>query len=441
MSYKEFFKEKKITVMGLGLLGRGIGYTKFLAECGAVLTVTDLKDITKLAPALRKLKKYKNIKYILGEHKLEDFQNCDMVIKSAGVPLNSIYTNEARKNNIPVEMDVSLFAQCAPFVTVVGITGTRGKSMTTAIIYDLLKKGLPKRNVYLGGNVRGVATLPLLKKVKENDILVAELDSWQLQGFGDSKISPNVSVFTTFMPDHMNYYKGSMEKYFTDKANIFKYQKENYTLVIGETMQKLIHKKDVKGRLVVARSTDVTGWQFAVPGEHNRANLSMAVEVAKVFGIKESKIKKIVKDFKGVEGRLQLLRKYKGIKIYNDNNATTPEATIAGIKAVGIKDKKNIVLICGGNDKNTPIDQLVKVAKKNCKAVITIPGTGTTKFIELFGGGVTETPELKSAIKAALGAASHGDTILFSPAFSSFAQFNNEYERNDLFVEISKNLK
>ncbi len=447
MKYKDFFKGKKITIMGLGLLGRGIGYTKFLAECGAILTVTDLKDTTKLAPALSELKKYKDIKYVLGEHRLEDFQNCDMVIKSAGVPLDSIYIAEAKKNGIPVEMDVSLFAKCAPFVTIVGITGTRGKSMTTAIIYDLLKKGLPKRNVYLGGNVRGHATLPLLKKVKENDILVAELDSWQLQGFGDSKISPQVSVFTTFMPDHMNYYKGSMEQYFADKANIFKYQKESDILVVGETMQKLIRKKDTKGRLVVAKSKYVIGWQFAVPGEHNRANLACAFEVAKVFGISETKIKKIVKDFKGVEGRLQLLRTYKGIKIYNDNNATTPEATIAGIQALANKKHSDVghpnglILICGGNDKNTPIDELVKVVKKNCKAVITIPGTGTTKFIELFGGGVIETPELKSAVKAALAAASNGDVILFSPAFSSFAQFNNEYERNDLFVKIVKGLK
>ncbi len=460
MNYKDFFKGKKITIMGLGLLGRGIGYTKFLAECGADLTVTDLKDAVKLAAALRELKKYNlsagkagNIKYVLGEHRLEDFQNCDMVIKAAGVPLDSVYIAEAKKNGIPVEMDVSLFAKCAPFVTIVGITGTRGKSMTTAIIYDLLKKGLPKRNIYLGGNVRGHATLPLLKKVNPpaggGDILVAELDSWQLQGFGDSKISPNVSVFTTFMPDHMNYYKGSMEQYFDDKANIFKYQKESDTLVIGETMQKIIRKKDVKGKLVVAKHNSVTDWNFSVPGEHNLVNLAMAVEVAKVFGVNETKIKKIVKDFKGVEGRLQLLRTYKGIKIYNDNNATTPEATIAGIKALsGVGPLKfsgsnpgDLILICGGNDKNTSIYELVKIAKKNCKSVVTIPGTGTTKFVELFGKGVVETPELKSAVKAALASVSRGDTILFSPAFSSFAQFNNEYERNDLFVKIIKDLK
>jgi UDP-N-acetylmuramoylalanine--D-glutamate ligase len=154
--------------MGLGLLGRGIGYTKFLAECGADLIVTDLKTEEQLATSVKILEKFSNIKFILGEHRLEDFRGRDMVMKAAGVPLDSIYIKEARKNNIPVEMDVSLFAKCAPGVILIGVTGTRGKSMTTTLIYEILKSNekFLKKNVYIGGNIRGVATLPLLKKVK-----------------------------------------------------------------------------------------------------------------------------------------------------------------------------------------------------------------------------------------------------------------------------------
>ena len=163
--YKEYFKGKNITVMGLGLLGRGLGYTKFLAECGANLTVTDLKTKDELKTSLKDLKKYKNIKFVLGKHRLEDFRNKNMVIKSAGVPIDSIYIKEARKHKIPVEMDVTLLVKLAPKITLVGVTGTRGKSMTTALIYEILKKNertLGKK-IYLGGNIRGIATLPLLK--------------------------------------------------------------------------------------------------------------------------------------------------------------------------------------------------------------------------------------------------------------------------------------
>ncbi|MFA6355250.1 MAG: Mur ligase family protein, partial [Candidatus Paceibacterota bacterium] len=308
-NYKKQFKGKKITIMGLGLLGRGIGYTKFLAECGADLIVTDLKSKEQLVPALKVLSKFKNIKYILGEHRLEDFKGRDMIMKAAGVPLDSIYIKEAKKNGIPVEMDVSLFAKTAKEVMVIGVTGTRGKSMTTTLIYEILKaneKSL-KKNIYIGGNLRGVATLPLLKKVKEGDILVCELDSWQLQGFGEAKLSPSISVFTTFMPDHMNYYKDDMDKYFGDKANIFKYQKSSDTLVILPGMKEFIKKEDVKSKLVVTDRKEVDSWKFNVKGDHHRNNLACAVKVAEVLGIPEAKIKKVVANFKGLEGRLEFL--------------------------------------------------------------------------------------------------------------------------------------
>lgn len=443
---KKFFKGKKITVMGLGLLGRGVGYTKFLAECGADLIVTDLKTEEQLKTSVKVLKNYKNIKFVLGEHRLEDFKDRDMVIKAAGVPLDSIYIKEANKNKIPVEMDVSLFVKSAPKITVISVTGTRGKSMTTTLIYEILKANekFLNRKIYLGGNIRGVATLPLLKKVKENDILVCELDSWQLQGFGEAQISPNISVFTTFMPDHMNYYKNSMEKYFDDKANIFKYQKKDDVLVIGPTMKKVITKSN--GKLLVANRKDVEGYKFIVPGDHQKDNLACAVLACKQLGIPESNIKKAVAKFKGVEGRLQLLKIYKGIKIYNDNNATTPEAAIAGMKAVspipGIGEKR-VVLICGGDDKKLDLTNFVKTVNNECKGIFLIPGTGTDVLLQNYKIKIPYEvgKDLKGIVLSALRNSKKGDTILFSPAFASFGMFNNEYERNDLFMKIIKRLK
>ncbi|MDD3662629.1 MAG: UDP-N-acetylmuramoyl-L-alanine--D-glutamate ligase [Candidatus Pacebacteria bacterium] len=453
-NYKKFFKGKKITVMGLGLLGRGLGYTKFLAEClsaqagDADLIVTDLKNKKQLATSLKSLKKYKNIKFVLGEHRLEDFRDRDMILKAAGVPLDSIYIREARKNRIPIEMDVSLFVKLAPNVKIIGVTGTRGKSMTTTLIYEILSKNIKNKKVYVGGNLRGVATLPLLKKVKEGDILVCELDSWQLQGFGDSKVSPNISVFTSFMPDHMNYYKDSMKKYFDDKANIFRNQKKDNVLIIRPGMKKFIKKSDVRGNFIVVNPKNVEDWEFNVLGRHHRENLACAVEVAKQFNIPVSKIKKTVASFKDLEGRMQLLKTYKGIKIYNDNNATTPEATIAGLEALNIPNpqglaKKKVVLICGGADKNLPLENLTKMINKNCKTVVFLSGSGTDKFLSSQNLRVEnyQVKDLGEAVKIALSKSKKGDTILFSPAFASFGMFNNEYERNDLFMKIIKKLK
>jgi len=442
-NYKQQFERKKITIMGLGLLGRGLLYTKFLAECGADLIVTDLKTKEQLATSVKALSKFKGIKFVLGEHRLEDFKDRDMIIKNPGVPLDSIYIQESKKNNIPVEMDVSLFAKCAPEVMIVGVTGTRGKSMTTTLIYEILKSNekFLKKNIYIGGNIRGVATLPLLKKVKAGDVVVCELDSWQLQGFGEAGISPHVAVFTTFMPDHMNYYKDSMEKYFEDKANIFKYQKSDDVLIIRPDMEKLI-PRDIKSKLIIVDKKNVDSWKFNVKGDHHRENLACAVKVAEVLGVPESKIKKVISKFKDLEGRTQLLRTYKGIKIYNDNNATTPEATIAGIEALKGKNK-NIVLICGGADKGLSLDNFVKVVNENCKAVIMIPGSGTERLMNNYQLLITNEvgKDLNDIIKKAIKESKKGDTILFSPAFASFGMFNNEYERNDLFIKIIKGLK
>ena len=473
-NYKKQFKNKKITIMGLGILGRGLGYTKFLAELGADLTVTDLKTKEQLATSIKALKKFKNIKFVLGEHRLEDFRDKDMVIKAAGVPFDSIYIKEARKNKIPVEMDVSLFAKCAPEVMIVGVTGTRGKSMTTAIIYEILKqnekflgkKGSPiglRPRVYIGGNVRGVATLPLLEKVKAGDILVCELDSWQLQGFGDAKISPNISVFTSFMPDHMNYYgstmlttsKKAMERYFNDKANIFKYQKKGDILIIRPGVKKLI-PENIKSRLIVINIKNMGKYEFTVPGKFQQENLACAVEVVKQFKIPASRIGRAVKNFKGLEGRLQYIKTImsstssprEGVKIYNDNNATTPEATMAGIEALSISLtpgvwEKRIILICGGADKGLDLNSFVKVINKYCKAVLMIPGTGTDKLLSHKVGSskVHKVKNLNEAVKEAVKKSKKGDVILFSPAFASFGMFNNEYERGDQFLEIIKKLK
>src|SRR3989344_5021103 len=213
--WQNYFKGKKITQLGLGLLGRGVGDAMFLCESGAELLVTDLKDARALSPSMGKLKKYGGIEFILGGHRLKDFRNRDFILKAAGTPLDSPYINEAIKNGIPIEMDASLFLKLAPKgITVIGVTGTRGKTTTSYLIYEILKQA--RKRTFLAGNIKDKATSPLLKKVRAGDYVVLELDSWQLQGFGDAKISPHIAVFTTLLEDHKNYYKGAPEQYFED---------------------------------------------------------------------------------------------------------------------------------------------------------------------------------------------------------------------------------
>ncbi len=443
MDYRPYFKGKKITVMGLGLLGRGVGDAKFLAEQGAHLTITDLKSSTALRPSFDKLRTYKNIEYVLGKHRLEDFRNKDFILKAAGVPIDSPYIKEARKNKIPVEMSATIFAKFSK-IPMIGITGTRGKSTVTHMIAHILESAGKK--VVLGGNVRGVSNLELLKKANPpagGDVAVFELDSWQLQGFGDNKTSPGIAVFTTFYPDHMAYYGKKMKRYFTDKANIFKYQKKGDVLVAGSQAMPFIKKwgGKTKSKIISPKSMDL---KLRILGGHNLYNASLAISAVKAVGIKEKTAMEALQSFKGVEGRLQFVREVKGVKYYNDTTATTPEATIAALRALGDRTAKlkNIVLILGGSDKSLDMRNLIKEIPKYTKSVVLLPGTGTDR---LESGKLKvksyKVKNLEETVKKSLGLASRGDIILLSPAFASFGMFKNEYDRGDQFMKIVKQLK
>jgi UDP-N-acetylmuramoylalanine--D-glutamate ligase len=429
INYKEFFKGKYVTVVGLGLLGKRLGDIAFLVECGAKVLVTDLKTAKELSPSINKLRKYKNIKYVLGKHRMEDFENCDFVLKGQGVVLDSPYIAHARRFGIPIEMDESLFTKLAPEVKIIGVTGTRGKSTTTILIYEILKRaGL---RVHLGGNIRGTAALPLLKKVKMGDIVVFELSSWQLQGFAEARISPHISVFTNFMPDHINYYKSNLKKYFTDKSYIYKFQKKNDVLIVGPNMKKL------KGPGKTIRAKNIPKyWKTNLLGEHNLENIACAVEVSRVLKVQESIIKKTVENFKAIAGRLELVKNIHGVKIYNDTNSTTPEATIAALSSFS----KKILLITGGMDKGLETKKLSKLLPIKTKKVFLTPGSGSNK-IKKSKAKIEKVLDLKEAVQKAMKEAKKGDAILFSPAFASFNIFKNEYDRGDQFMKIVKSLK
>jgi UDP-N-acetylmuramoylalanine--D-glutamate ligase len=448
--YRRFFKGKKITQIGLGLLGRGVRDAEFLAENGAVLTVTDLKTEAELAPSLKKLRKYKNISYALGRHHLEDFTGKDFILKAAGVPIDSPFIAEARRSGIPIEMDASLFAALAPAgVKIIGITGTRGKTTTTVLIFEILKRAFGAKKVFLGGNIRDRATLPLLEKVVSGDYVVLELDSWQLQGFGESKISPRIAVFTTFYPDHLNYYKGDIGRYFEDKANIFRFQKKGDALVVGEQAAARLLAAPPPIAPTLAKTADIPpDWKLKIPGEHNRANAACTLAVARALSVPDSLSREVMENFKGVPGRLEYLRTVRGVKVYNDNSSTTPDATVAALRALGSKTERVVVLIVGGDDKGLDMSGLITEIPQYCSRVVLFKERGTERIkkeifkLEERGIRVFEEEGLPATLSRAFSVVRPGEIILYSPAFSSFGKyFKNEYDRGGRFVELVKKLK
>lgn len=450
--YRRYFEGKKITVMGLGLLGRGLGDAQFLAECGAEMLVTDTKSAEQLAASVAALRTYPNVRLRLGGHRLEDFTSCDMVLKAAGVRLDAPEIAAAKAAGVPVAMSTALFAKYAAEAgtRIVGVTGTRGKSTVSHMIYHTLTRAAPRqssgreRHVFLGGNVRGLSTLALLPQVEAGDIAVLELDSWQLQGFGDLQISPHVAVFTNLMPDHQNYYR-NMDEYFDDKANLFRFQKSRQgdALLVGAEIEHRVRAAHPPVEPTVPGGIPAD-WILQVPGEHNRQNAALAASALLSLGITADKIREGLESFEAVEGRLQFVGEKSGVKIYNDNNATTPEATIAALRALsGDTTSRHLALIAGGSDKGLALDELAAEIRDCGARVILLSHplySGSARLMAALGaGGVAyeEAPSLEEAVaKGMEGMKGKEGTLLFSPAFASFGMFKNEYDRNDVFIRI-----
>ncbi|MFA6503272.1 MAG: UDP-N-acetylmuramoyl-L-alanine--D-glutamate ligase [Candidatus Paceibacterota bacterium] len=434
-----YFRGKKITLMRLGLLGRGVQDAAYLAKCGAEVLVVDDAPQEVMQPSVDALKQFPNITYKFGPYDLDDFRHCDMVVKGAGAALHAPEIAEAKKHGIPVRMSADLFADFAG-IPIVGITGTRGKSSVTHFVHAILEAAGKK--VLLGGNVRGVSTLALLEEATPDHVAVLELDSWQLQGFGEARLSPHIAVFTTLYPDHQNYYKESPEQYLADKANIFLYQGSQDTLVLGRQCAPIIIEKygdtiDSK-TLVVDELKLPDTWTLKIPGVHNRYNAALAFAAARALGVDDAISRKAITSFVGVPGRLELVREVGGIKIYNDTTATTPEATLVALRALDT-GAKNIVLIMGGADKDLDMNALLYEIPNHVKRTILLTGTGTNRILEFLpDASVFDT--LKNAVVEAFASATDGDIILFSPAFASFGMFKNEYDRGDQFNALVQSL-
>jgi UDP-N-acetylmuramoylalanine--D-glutamate ligase len=430
----DYFKNKKVLIMGLGSHGGGVGVTKFFAKIGANVIVTDLKTEKELKKSLEKLKGYK-IRYILGKHREEDFKNADIIIKNPAVPRDSYFLKIAKKNKIPIHTDVSLYFLLSPAFTI-GITGTKGKSTTSNFIFNILKK---KYNCFLVG-VAGKSFLEVLPKLKQKSIVVAEISSWQLESLIYVKKSPQIGVITNIDKDHLNTYK-SLFDYQKAKFNIARWQKEDDFLFLNNNLKNLYKKFkkmwNIKSKVIFYKYSKYfekelkkEGFKFFGKGAVENAKVSFLI--GRKFGLKKREILKILSKIKPLFGRLEPIEKFKKLWI-NDTCSTNPYSTINSILAFN----KKIVLITGGTDKNLDFENLAKIIQKRVKLLILLKGSATEKLKKelkkLKIDEYFETDNLKEAMIFANQKSKPKDIILFSPAAASFELFKDEFDRGRKF--------
>lgn len=436
-SLRQKFDGKKVLVVGLGLQGGGLGMARFFSQLGAKVTVTDKKTEKQLAASLETLKDYP-ITFHLGNHNLDDFINTDFIFKGPSVLWTTPEIQSAIKKGIPVEMELSFVAQNCE-AKIIGITGTRGKSTTTNLIFNLLK--LSGFSVFLGGGLPGISTIDYLKTLGKDDYLVMELSSWALSGFHQKKISPHISVFTNIYPDHLNYYS-NIEDYLYDKKAIGIYQKRDDYLVINQNLTKYFEKQESK--VITFTKADYPEKLVYLKGDHNLENAAAALKVAEILKIDKIKATKIISNYRGLPFRQETIGTKGNVTFVNDTTSTTPIATV---KAIESFSDKPIYLILGGNSKNLPWDILINSLTK-VKKIVLLSGSFTKEAMpvlkEKFADKLTEEfTDLDPAIKKAFSLASEDKKpayLLFSPGATSFAMFNNEFHRGREFNRIVKEI-
>ncbi len=447
---------KRVLVMGLGLQGSGMAATRYAVQQGALVRVTDLKTPEILAPSVHALAGLP-IEFVLGEHRDEDFLWAEMVIRNPGISLSNPYLSLASANGASIEMEIALFFLACP-ARIIGITGTRGKTTTSTLIYHILRAS--GRPTVLGGNVAGVETLSLLPQITPETLVVLELSSWQLEGLGPHKRSPALAVMTNIYPDHLNSYAG-MEEYAAAKANIFRHQHPgdialfNYdnpwTRRFGAEAQAQVWYSSVeRGGSFRRNSSALQPFSFTdspLVGKHNRENVLLATTAARILGISDEDIARVVREFRGVAHRLAEVATLHAVRYINDTTSTTPIAGQVAVEAFA----GPIVLVAGGNSKRLPLEDWPAAIVSRCRDVVLLAGSGTDELLaalrtQVARLGVADPvrgvfDDLIPALATAQALTRPGDVLLFSPGFTSFGMFLNEFERGDRFVAYVRALE
>lgn len=452
-------KGKRVTVFGLGLNEGGVGTVEFLERAGVRdIIVTDMKKREDLLPSLAKLARYRNITYILGQHRPEDFTHTDLVVKNPAIPWTNEYIRLAESKGVPVEMDSSLFfASCKN--PIIGVTGTRGKTTTASMIAHILESaGRPVARV----GISRTPVLGMLEKVKPGDTVVFELSSWRLSALGRAKRSPGIAVWTNLYPDHLNYYR-TMAGYRKDKKYIYQFQKKTGILIANTSLDFIREEPPAGSTIFFSESGPISGdggffrgdeaivvrdgvesvlfrkSDLPVPGGHNQMNALAAALAVSATGVSGESIAVALRSFPGVPHRLEFLGEKRGVAYYNDTAATSPDGAMAALRSF---DGKPVILIAGGADKNLSFGGFAEEILARTKGVVFFKGNATEALLREIRTRLPAedarrpfevVPSMDKAVEIASRAAEPGDIVLLSPGAASFGIFNNEFDRGDRF--------
>ena len=454
----EFLKTKKVGLIGFGI--SHINLVKLFLKKGISVTVFDKRTKKDIGYEYNNMVE-NNITFCLGKDYLYNLSSMDIIFRTPGMDYDDPVISKLRAMGKVITSEMEVFFDICP-CKIYGITGSDGKTTTTTIISEFLKKQGHK--VHLGGNI-GTALLPIIDDINLDDICVVELSSFQLISM---RKSPDISVITNLSPNHLDVHK-TMDRYIASKMNILLHQNafskailnldsvNRYNLLNLVRGNCLIFGKEssIKNGCYLDNNGDIhfvsnenkenlfNKSQIKVPGNHNVQNYLAAI-AAVYQDVDLKNIKLVVENFRGVEHRLEFIRNFNDIKWYNDSIATTPTRTIAGLDSF---DQK-LIIIAGGYDKNISFDPLASKISEKVKVLILMGNTGnkiakSLESYEFYNPELTKiiyVTSMENAVNMAKDIAEKGDIVCLSPASASFDMYNNFEERGNHFKKLVNKL-
>ena len=452
--FNNYLKNRKVAIIGLGV--SNIPLLDYMNKKEARITVFYDRTIDKIPiEPLEKIRKYEINSYF-GEESLKNLKDFDIIFRSPSCMPNREELQEEVKRGAVLTSEIEMVLQMSPS-TIIGVTGSDGKTTTTTLIYEIIKaKGY---KCFLGGNIG----TPLFTKIEEmmpEDVVVLEMSSFQLIGM---EISPQISVITNISPNHLNIHK-DYEEYIKAKKNIFKYQDDNGVIVLNydnEITRKLANEANGKVKFFSSKEKLSDGIilddriikeckdkvrrhildtkNIKLRGNHNYENACAAIAITEGLVDIDTQID-VISNFEGVEHRLELVKEIDGVKWYNDSIGTSPTRTMAGLHSFD----EDIILIAGGYDKHLDYKPLAKPILEKVQTLILMGQTADKIYYAVKEEAENQNKQietyvcesLEDTVKMAHKVAKKGQIVLFSPASASFDLFKNFAERGKKFKEL-----
>lgn len=449
----------RVLVMGLGRFGGGVGVTRWLVSEGALVTVSDQADERALAESLSEIADLE-VRLSLGGHRLDELDTVDLVIVNpAVVKSNSLFFAEIARRRMPWTTEMNLFCERCP-APVIGVTGTFGKSTTSAMIAAALEGcraagATGYTAIHLGGNI-GVSLLPKLHQIRSTDLVVLEMSNAQLEDLPRIDWAPFGAVLTNLVPHHLDRYGGSFEAYADAKLHLVAHPARTEWFVHGPVHSlvegRIAWPKRFRSGAPIRVGRAEPPIALNVPGEHNQANAACALTVCRVMGLPDGQVRAALGEFRGLPHRLEFVRSLNGVDYLNDSKSTAPTASVVALRSI----ERPVVCVLGGQVKpGVELGLLAEASRGRCRAMVCFGESGPMFASAVRHGhargsgdsggtrrepGVHVVGSVTEAVPLARDLAQVGDVVLFSPGAPSFDAYKNYVQRGEHFAALVRQL-